>query len=83
MKVIIADRGYRNKAVGLLEDSEDEVKWMNDHLNELQNGCFGPRIQQFRVYEFDENNKPVGIGGAMIYAVNMDDTWYGKVSATP
>ena len=67
MKVILAETGYRTKAVGLVDNSIDLIEWMKNYLNE-HDIPYGPPIYQFQVTEFDEQNNLLPLS-TMLYPV--------------
>lgn len=78
MKVVTAEFRHRTRVVTVLEDSVDEVEWINQWLKDQQHD---PGNQPHLIYV-----TPVeGFGttelrlGVMGYLVNYETTWNGEV----
>jgi hypothetical protein len=70
MKVIQADYSMQSKTVGLLEDSVDELSWMDWWLNEREPGN---RPYQLKVTVFEHHSEIPELGSAMVYAVALGE----------
>lgn len=76
MKIIVGEYSSGSKVLIALDDSHDEVEWINDWINQHLEVCPGA----FKVTELQSNGSdwvPYGLG-AMVYYVNKSG-WPRKV----